>query len=88
MKEYSGTWTMGEYYKNLFNGIREFINTEHKTNEANTKQRATKPPLGIMSLRLHNEKRKTELESAINRYNMARLPIPSEWIDELEKIGE
>jgi hypothetical protein len=41
-----------------------------------------KPPLGITPKHIWEAIRFEELQMAINRYLLAQLPIPTEWIEE------
>lgn len=51
-----------------------------------TTQGAEKPPLGIMPKRLFYEKRFQDLCDAIVRYQLAKLEIPKEWLEERAEI--
>ena len=45
-----------------------------------------KPPLGLMPKFVWENNRRIAIEDAVKRYNMAKMPIPSSWIDELGKL--
>ena len=45
-----------------------------------------KPPLGIMPKWLHDEKRMYEIIKAVARYGEANMPVPFEWMEELESL--
>lgn len=53
---------------------------------AKKKPDPTKPPLGIKPRWLCLEQREGEIRAAIDRYNIAYLPIPPEWISELNEL--
>jgi hypothetical protein len=46
----------------------------------------TKPPLGLMPIRIHQENRFDEVCAAITRYYNAGLKIPIEWIVEYNEL--
>lgn len=48
----------------------------------------SKPPIGITPRWLLDEERAIEIEQAIKRYNEVNLPIPIEWIQELNEVYE
>lgn len=41
-----------------------------------------KPPIGLTPRRIHNRRRLTAIEEAIDRYTKVSKPIPAEWIAE------
>jgi hypothetical protein len=43
---------------------------------------ANRPPLGLIPLKIHNEKRHTDVRNTIIRYVEANLPLKQEWIEE------
>lgn len=45
-----------------------------------------KPPLGILPKKFHDEKRFKDLHDAVLRYFDARIPVPSEWIEEYNEL--
>jgi len=45
-----------------------------------------KPPIGIKPRYIHNEERRIEIESAIQRYYNADLLVPKEWYEELNEL--
>lgn len=45
-----------------------------------------KPPIGLMPEKIWKDSRKVEIQEAIARYEKAGLPVPKEWIDELNKL--
>lgn len=49
-----------------------------------TKSSDPQQPLGIMPKWLHDELRLKALCEAIDRYQKAQMPIPKDWIDEME----
>ncbi|WP_319764477.1 hypothetical protein [Maridesulfovibrio sp.] len=46
----------------------------------------TKPPLGIMPRKLHDESRLKALYLAAARYNQAEKTVPAEWADEMLEL--
>ena len=47
---------------------------------------SAKPPLGIMPKHLWDEKRVDDLIHGMNRYIEARMPIPTEWVKEYNRL--
>lgn len=47
--------------------------------------RHTKPPLGLVPRFIRDEARVKEILEAIGNYNNAGLPVPKEWLDELNE---
>lgn len=47
-----------------------------------------KPPLGLRSRLVVESLRIQEILEAMQRYNNALVPIPKEWIQELEELNE
>lgn len=45
-----------------------------------------RPPIGIMPRYIWEEKRLSELISAINRYVDNCMPVPMEWIEEYNEL--
>lgn len=45
-----------------------------------------KPPIGITPKRIHDLKRINEILDGMKRYSEAKMPIPVEWIMELEQL--
>ena len=45
-----------------------------------------KPPIGLTPRWVHNELRAISILSAMQRYIIARTPIPDEWFDELREL--
>jgi len=46
----------------------------------------TKPPIGLTPERFWKRERKCEIVLAITRYIKAELPIPTEWVDEYNRL--
>lgn len=49
---------------------------------------AVKPPLGVMPRRLHDEKRREELQAAIIRYAEAGQPVDPAWVEEYNELTD
>lgn len=45
-----------------------------------------KPPIGLEPRWAHDGRRKVAILEAMERYAKAKLPIPLEWIEELEDL--
>ncbi len=45
-----------------------------------------KPPLGVKPQKLHDDQRREDLGSSINRRIAAEIEIPIEWVDEYNEI--
>lgn len=43
-------------------------------------------PLGLMPKEIHNLKRMRDILDAIERYSVAGLPVPVEWVTELKDL--
>jgi len=51
-----------------------------------TKNVMKKPPLGIMPRFIWIDARKSEIQSALDRYIESNMPIPLEWIEEYNEL--
>ena len=47
-----------------------------------------KPPLGLRPKWICDEARRREIIDAMKRYSNSNMPIPIEWIDELDSITD
>jgi hypothetical protein len=47
---------------------------------------AVKPPIGIQPKYIWKSKRIVDLSFAIERYRVANLPIPIEWVEEYNEL--
>lgn len=45
-----------------------------------------RPPRGITPRFIHDEKRLQEINDAVIRYRMAKMPIPEAWVEEKNEI--
>lgn len=52
------------------------------------KSELKQPPIGIIPLFIHNEKRLKALNEAISRYKDAECKIPDEWLTEKSELEE
>jgi len=47
----------------------------------------TRPPIGVMPMKLWREQRQVDLKEAIVRYTLADMPVPKDWIAELQTVN-
>ena len=53
----------------------------------NNSEEIKKPPLGLKPRWIHEQQRRQEIISAMERYSNADVPIPMEWIEELKELS-
>lgn len=79
--EYDDTVPVYPYQCETHLGVGNFQLCENKN-----EQPKAKPPIGLMPKRIHDSRRIKEIVSAIDRYVSADMPIPKEWIKELNNL--
>jgi phage gp29-like protein len=55
---------------------------------SNSGYRSSKPPLGLLPMKLHNDKRIEDITEAVVRYFEFGMAIPKEWIEEYNDLIE
>ena len=70
----------------IFLKIYDIIIIESKKGNKIIMTNIIKPPLGLTPRWVHEMKRFEEIIAAMKRYSEAGLPVPTEWIEELDEL--